>query len=491
MDPNVHRAVRLSDMDIGSISAGDSIAGLLVDGVDSTPYTGATLNIELERGVVVEIPYIEQDPSGQFDHVSHWFTTQSPPKNMYLLTPDGNIGLFGNRWNGHTTRDSISLGKVMPAETVLGPCEAPLSKPLVLNEVCSQIDGLQSWTRLRSLNSVPITNMDNLVQTLDVRVSATKSDSWRQGEATLYFQSNWQTADSSKGFEGGLNINDETMLVSSFLDERPFIDHLTEQRRVVSLLTLLSGGPIHFRGHQVSAQSIVLRLLNGEIYQRSPRVPLISIHTVRELVLPKPSKSDLNWMLSDFESIGVSGLELWAAAFDKWKKFILPSAGLLGRKRPYMEDVITTLSFSVEAAGQIIGIRPEEDNTYFRGRPTTSTFVFRCFDVLNVDWGELAPDLFALARAVSNVYNGIKHFNSGDFPDPEVQRVVSVVLRYTVRLLALYIIDQSDELMTGYRKKRALLRAHNIFEQSEVRFDDRGNPVTASFGASASRSSDV
>lgn len=464
-------------MGIETFATGDSITGLLVDGAELTPYTGATLKMEPARGVIVEIPFIENDSSGQFNHVSDWFMTQSPPANMYLLTPDGNIGLFGNRWKGHAVQNSVTLGKVMPRETVLGPCEASLNETLVLNEVCSQIDGLQAWTQMKSLKHVPHIDSNNLVQDLDVKATTVKSEAWTQGEATLYFHTSWKTAHAAEGFEGGLSINDETILVSAFPDERPFPDHLAEHRKVVSLLTLLSGGPIQFRGHQVSAQSIVLRTLSGEIYARSPRVPLISAYTVRELEMQKPSISDLNWMLADFDSVGTSGLERWAAAFEKWKKFILPSVGVLGRRQPYIEDVITTLSFSIEAAGQIIGVRPEEEQTYYRGRPTTSTYVFRCLEVLGVDWGALAPDLCALAQAISKVYNGIKHFNSGDFPDPDVQHVISVVLRYTVRLLALYIMDESGKLLTIYRGKRSLLRAHNIFEQSEVRFDAQGNPM--------------
>lgn len=45
-------------MGIESIGFGESVAGLLVDGVVDTLYTGATLKLERGRGVVVEIPFI-------------------------------------------------------------------------------------------------------------------------------------------------------------------------------------------------------------------------------------------------------------------------------------------------------------------------------------------------------------------------------------------------------------------------------------------------
>lgn len=471
---------KLSGMDISAIGFGQSIAGLLVDGVEATPYTGATLKMDRDRGVVLEIPYIEQDETRQFSHVNDWFMNKTPPTNMYLMTPDGNIGLFGNRWRGHVITGGITLGKVMPGETLLGPCEAPLNKPLILNEVSSRIDGLQAWTRIKSINQAPRIDSTNLIQSIDVNIATVESKSWRQGEATLHFRSEWKTDRPIEGYEGGLNIDDGTVLVSSFPEERPFFEHLVEQRKVAGLLTLLSGGPIHFRQHKVSAKSIVLRALSGDIYHRSPRIPLISADTVREFDMPRPSISDLNWILSDFDQVGVSGLEQWAAGYEKWKRFILPAAGVFGRRGLYLEDVIVSLSYSIEAAGQIIGPRPGEENTYFnRNRPTTSTFVYRCLESLDVDWGPIAPNLCALARAIANTYNSIKHYDRGDFPAPDVQRVIGVVLRFTARLLALYIIDDTGDLLTDYRKERALLRAHNIFEQSDIRFDETGKPTSS------------
>lgn len=205
---------------------------------------------------------------------------------------------------------------------------------------------------------------------------------------------------------------------------------------------------------------------------------MISADTVGESEKLGPSRTDLQRFLLGFEQIGTIGLERWASKYEAWERFILPAAAVLKRRELYMEDIIVSLSYSLEAAGHIIGKRPGEEDTYWNGRrPTTSTYVYRCLEALDVDWGVIAPSLTALAKAVANAYNDIKHYDRGDFPHPEVQRVVSVVLQYVARLLALYIIADDEELLAGYRNKGALLREHTIFEHSDIRFDDSGKTL--------------
>src|SRR5690625_2044020 len=101
-------------MGIESLEFEQSVAGLLIDGVEDTPYTGATLKMERPKGALVEVPFIERDEQNQFSHVSEWFSTTNPPLNMYLETPNGRIGLFGNRWGGHRHSGGVSLGKIRP-----------------------------------------------------------------------------------------------------------------------------------------------------------------------------------------------------------------------------------------------------------------------------------------------------------------------------------------------------------------------------------------
>ncbi|XPP25653.1 MAG: TetR/AcrR family transcriptional regulator [Leucobacter sp.] len=157
-------------MALDALHFDQSVSGLLVDGVESTPFTGAILKLENPRGVVVEVPYVVGDSSGQFTHVKEWFEEQTPPKNMILETPDGPIGLYGIRWRGHSMKAGVSLGKLAPRETLLGRCESPLSEPLLLDEVHSRIDGLREWTGMNSIDFLPETDDHGLSIGLTVNV---------------------------------------------------------------------------------------------------------------------------------------------------------------------------------------------------------------------------------------------------------------------------------------------------------------------------------
>lgn len=455
------------------LTLGRSFAGLLVDGVDSTPWTGATLKFEAPHGVVVEVPYVHRGDSDQFAHVDGWFETQSPPQNLFLETPEGIVGLYGIRWRGHVVGSGASLGKLAPRETLLGRCEAPLGDPLVVSEVHSRIDGLREWTQMKSIEFTPETDEQGLANGLTVNVRSLEGEAWGQGDATVQFRSDWRTSRPDDTVEAGLNIADGTVLVTKFTTPRPFTDHLVEQRKVVNLLTLVSGQPVHFRQHKVSAESIVSRSVGGTILS-NPRVQLISADTVRDYGQPTLSKDDLNRFLAHLPEVGTAGMMRWAEQHDRWKRFILPAVGVLRRKGAYSEDVIISMSMSMEAAGQIIGERDGEEATHNRSRPTTATYVYRCLHLLGVKWGDVVANDIALARAIAKAYNDIKHFDRGEFPEPDVSHLISVIARYIVRLLALHLVDGTGALLVPFREEQALWRVQRYHEAYGLSFAEDG-----------------
>ena len=460
-----------------TLTFGQSIAGLLVDGVDGTPYTGATLRLEPERGVIVEVPYIHRDETGQFTHVDEWFRTQTPPQNLVLTTPSGWVGLYGIRWQGTSVRSGVSLGQLRPSETLLGRYEGPLDQPFVIREARSEIDGLREWTRFFGIDSEPETDENGLTQGLHVHVRSGGEASWQQGEATMKLVTQWHTDHPEGDPHGGLNIAEKVVLTSTFTTPRPFADHLNEQRKVISLVTLLAGRPVHFRKHQVTDELIVNRSAGNTILSH-PRKDLISSHTVREYEQPQATRRDFDELLARLPEIGERGLTAWATQYEPWRRFILPAVGVLGRRGAFTEDVIISTSMSLEAAGQIIGVRDGEEPTYTKyGKTTTATNVYRCLQLLDVKWGSIAPDHVSLAKAVANTYNDIKHFDRGEFPDASVSRVISTITRMIVRLLTLHIIDESGQLLKNYREDGAMWRVQRYSEVYHLTFNERGKPV--------------
>lgn len=463
-------------MSLKSLSSGDTVAGLLVDGVEETPYTGATLKMESPMGVMVEIPYIDHPEANQFSHVAHWFKTRTPPKNLTLQTPDGEVGLFGIRWMGHRPGDALSLGRLKPRETLLGEYNGNLDEPLLIDKARSRIDGLAEWTSLRSIDFWPESDDQGSFKQLTVNAKPVDGGTWKQGDATMQFVSEWRTSLPDKTIRRGLNIDEDAVLVSQFPTPRPFLEHLAEQRKVVHLLTLTSGLPIHFREHKVTSPNIVTRTIDGTV-RSHPNTPLISADTVQDYAQPAPASSDFNWFLASFDRLGIKGMKSWSENYERWSKFIYPAVGLLGRNKPFAEDVVNTLSMSIEAAGHLIGKRPGEECTYAGKNLVTSTYVYRCLEVVGVHWGEIAPDYEALARGLGKTYNATKHFNKGKYPDAEVLYLVSEVLRYIVRLLALHLADDTGDLLADFKKEGTLLRLKNLHKHYGVSFDTKGNVV--------------
>lgn len=456
-----------------NIPFGETIAGLLVDGVESTPFAGATLHMTEDRGVRLEVPYIEVADVEQFDHVRGWFNTRTPPANMQLLTHAGVISLFDVRWSGNSMGPGIALGKLAPGETLLGRYDGELADPFHIKSVRSHVDALWNWADMSAVTTSRRTNDKGLISGLSVEVESPEDVVWRQGDATMRMVADWRTEHPSDRTQGGFSVLESVVLESAFDEARPFLDHLVEQQKIVRLLTFLYGVDINFRSHRAKDVRIAERTLGGTI-AGYPWVEVISSRTIRDSTRPRPIMTDLQDPLLGLSSLGVEGLSSWAEAQDKWSQFVLPAAGILQRKGAFLEDVVVSTSMSIEAAGSIIGRRPGEEATHFRNRPTTATFVLRCLDLIDVDWGDVATDLVSIARFVATAYNDIKHFDRGGFPSATVSLLVSNINRYIVRLVALHVASPDGSLLGKYRLNGKLWRVEELFKQHEVRLNGSG-----------------
>ena len=157
------------------LEMGDSISGLLADGVEGTPWVGATIKMDRRRGLVVEVPYLQGVDGGQFDHVRHWFESRKAPTNMELLTPEGTVGLFGIVWLGYRAPFGAwkaSVGKLQPSVAVLESREGRFEDPLVIDEVYSWIDGMNVWSGLSAVSIEPLVDEKNIANELTLKVKS-------------------------------------------------------------------------------------------------------------------------------------------------------------------------------------------------------------------------------------------------------------------------------------------------------------------------------
>ncbi|QRQ78614.1 hypothetical protein [Glutamicibacter protophormiae] len=118
--------------------------------------------------------------------------------------------------------------------------------------------------------------------------------------------------------------------------------------------------------------------------------------------------------------------------------------------------------------------------TYKPGKkpgPSTSTYFYRCLAVVNIYWGDIAPNCVGLARGLAKTYNATKRYNNGQYPEPEVIVLASKVMEYLVRLIALHLVDTKGNLLDSFRKEPGLLRISALHRHLAVSFDENGTVV--------------
>lgn len=435
-------------MAIESLNFGESIAGLLVDGIEETPYSGATLKLVSPGGVHVDVPYISHDNTDQFRHVEEWFATKTPPSNMLLLTEEGPVSFFDTNWHGHSERlgRNISLGTLAQEETVLAARDGALADPLTVSRVQSKLDGLNTWVGAAAVTTERETDKVGRLKKYRVEVEGIEVASWTQGNAKMTLRSDWRIRHHDDGFSRLQQVDDDFVLDSKFYDgPRPFFDHFVEHKKIANLLVFLCARTIPFREHRVRDQRFVARLVGGRVYN-APYVELISRMSVRDREQPVPSTGELGRPLAHFKQLDTVGLETWSSNYDGWQRFILPAAGVLARKGAFLEDIVMSTSLALEAAGHMIGIRDDERDTYHRGRPTTATWIYRCLHVLGVAWGDYVYSTAGLARAIANNYNDVKHNDRGKFPSLEETDLVATVNRLIVRNVGGHYVNWAASL---------------------------------------------
>lgn len=458
----------------------DSIAGLLVDGNPDSPFVGATLRLLRGRGVQVEVPYLSSHQSPQFAIVEPWFSQKTPPKNIELYTPNGTIALFDVTWGGRSENwggVSASVGTLRPSEAVLRDRDGDLSDPLEFRKLQSRLDGLTIWARANAITSESTTDDNGRVQSVTYKLDGAELAGWNQGRVRMTLTSTWTTDPEVDGYSARNQLTDFVVLRSEVTEEGvvlPFWEHFIEHRKIATLLVFLFGRPISFRQHHLQDERFAARMIDGTVYNH-PFYEVVSRHTIRDREAPVPTREPLGRPLAYLPQLDAEGLPNWSNTYDQWARFILPSAGVLGRTRPFIEDIVISTSMSIEAAGGILGVQDGEDELWNgRGRAPTKVNVFRCLHFIGLPLAAFGDDV-GLAIAIANNYNDVKHYDRGDFPDHGQTFLVSRLNRLLVRLIALGLVDRSGSLLRPFREGSELHEIKQEFDAYKATVDHDGN----------------
>lgn len=422
-------------MAVEKLEEGVTFTGLLVDELEGTPFVGASLFLDPDRGVTLTVPFMGFDSGegDQFASVREWFFNDALPPNLIFMCKRADFALFDVRSAGWTTNMAITEGTLRAGDAVAGLRNdtVPLTDPLEVRDFYSQLKGLFEWSRLTAATWTPETDEAGRVRRLNGVVETVPPRTWQQGEAVMTLTSSWSSSDAQ-----GLHVNEWTVLKSSFPTPQPPEVHLAEHRKVQSFLVMMVGKAVPFAKHQLKDEAFAHHGADGTVLENPFRDVVVS-ETVNEHQKPAPIDRSRKDILVSFNEVDVDGLQRWASHYESWGRFILPAVGLLSREGVFAEDRVSSLAMSLEAAGNLIGEVEGERETYSRGRPSTKTWFFRCFTHLRWDCSAFAETTAGLACAVADNYNTIKHFNRGDFPHLEETTLVGEVVKLTVRSLAL------------------------------------------------------
>lgn len=461
---------------------GDSITGLLVDYEDDTPYVGATLRLTPDEGIVVEVPYVLHRTSQQFAHVRSWFENEELPASLVLLTSDGVIGLFENRWR--SCREvfgygSASIGRFCPSVTTLGVAPKEKAAHLVVREVDSWIDGLAVWSPMTAVKKASVVDGQGCAEALEINAESNSVLVWNQGDARLELRTTWEGGSIQDGYKQRIFVDGNVSIASEFESGAKGIhDHLSEHQKFKDLMTFIFGCQLSFRRHCLHDEHFDMRFINGDSTGHIPFVEFVSLDTVEERQREVPEMRNLGKPIAELAEIGVDGLQAWARKYDEWERFILPSVNVLGRRCGSIEDSVISTCMSIEAAASKMGaVRGEECVGGARGRRNLpiAACVYRCLKTVDIQWPDRISSLEGLAKAIANVYNSIKHADRGRFPDVVKVRVICRVNEMIVRMLAVYVAGAGERVFPRYRKSVEVESVVSILSKYDCRIKEDGS----------------
>lgn len=429
-------------MAVEEFDVGSTAVGLVIDGVPDTPWVSGALIHDPDRGIVLEIPYLERaalthgEAEGrQFGHIDEWFSSENPapPTNVVMRLQAGDVSLFNCGMSSVTSNwgQGSAFGRINAEHVVFASRSGPHESPLTVNRLQSRVDGLREWTHFTSVEEEVTTNPETgLIESVVMTVRAGQALSWRHGDASVSVCSDWNLT----GPQELRTVHDDLVLLTEFPDPRPIGEHLAIHRQFANLLILLFGCPISFRQHKIAGKAFEVQYPE---FVHQPYRELITRSTRRDRAEPRPKPEQLRYPLLWGPLLGNSGMERVAAGWEQWERVTLPLIGRLRRPAAMAEDVVVSASMALEAAGHLVGVVPGEETTYTKRRPrrpTTATYVFRVLADLGLVLPRAGVSMEGIARGVANNYNSIKHYDRGQFPDEVHTYLIGRLAMFVARL---------------------------------------------------------
>ncbi|RBO70535.1 hypothetical protein [Microbacterium sp. H6] len=456
------------------IEADKAYAGLLIDGVDGTPYVVATLTLTPKNGLLVEVPYMMSGGGEQFSSAKRWFESDALPDAFQFKGDDLEVTLYGCRVSGRTRhfgRD-LAVGRFVAASVVLGM--RTIDQPFAVDTIRSRVDGLREWTGFTATRIEHHTNDYAITKGLTIRVESTADVSWEQGAAAMSIGTDWEGREPG----AGVGVDEWVTLSSTFDPPQPPAVHLATQRVVRDLLVLVFGTPLRFRHHQVQDSTMPSPQYFENAPIHLPFLDLVLRETTWDRFQPSSTDDSRERPIASADSFTAHALAEWAGMQKEWSRAIQPLVSLLNREWFTAEDVIVGANISLEAIGHLLDPVEGEHVTYRNpDKPktaTTATYVLRALHAVPTDLTRFRFSIPGLARLVADTYNSIKHYNRPQIADDSHIGLIADVSQLVARLAILTRLPGVDDAIAQYCADYQFENVMNGFERLRVEVSNDG-----------------
>ena len=453
------------------LPVGTHRTGLLVDGVDGTPFVVGTLAHPSTGRIQCSVPFLPSaDP--QFEATNRWFDMRNGalPKNLLFEDEKGSVSLFGLRTQFSSMGTGVSVGKFNAQAIVFARTEGSLAEEFTVRALRTKMDGLSDWVAAQAISARSIADEEGRLTGLNVSVESPAEIQWNNGDVQLALDVHWN-------WTGGreLKVEEYVLLRTEYLHRKATpAEHLQQHRMVRALLTISSGSTIAYREHWIKDDDFPLRMLNGAKAD-IPWQRAIFNQTVGDHYTESPSETHMLRSMVSFEHLGPSGMESWARVYQLWRRPIDVLFGLLSKPVRFIEDRLLAASMAIEAAGHLIG--PIEGEPGSRGRNVAfATQVYRCLRTVEFNPTGIAASEEAFALAAASVYRRIKH-PEHEMPDSLHSWLISHVLVVVVRAALVMQVPQARDAVSSFMRHTATPEMAASFRDNDLYIDPTGSFV--------------
>lgn len=449
------------------LEAGSQRTGLLIDGLEETPYVVATLSHELPGRIRATVPFL-RDGSPQFASAQDWFDLSGGrlPVNLLFEDERGAVSLYGTTTHFASIGTRMSVGKFAAENIVFAKSATSLEEELKVQAFRSKIDGLTDWLGGRAILVESQSDIEGRLTRIDVSAQSPDDIEWMQGEARMTLAVHWNWSGQRE-----LKIEEYALLHSEFVGRKGTPqEHLKQHRVVRALLTILSGQAVYYREHWVKDEQFPLRMLSGRVAD-IPWQKAYHEHTLEEHHKVAPPNQRTSPFMARFDQIGTTGLESWAGIYAHWRRPIDVLVALLERQGGFIEERVLSASMAIESAGHLIG--PIDGEPTYTGRNVPfANQVFRCLRAVDFDATAIAASHNDLAAAAANVYRRIKH-PEHEMPDSLYSWLMSQVLTLVARLTIVKQVTAVEDLGEAFMNSASRALAE-VFENNGLFIGARG-----------------